>query len=113
MCVLPSTQIVDGVLPGSHCGIRVCVDVSFLEPARWVAWWYVCVRVCECWVSLFVFRERLTVHSQSRWMNCKREDCGAAILLANFRRNPQHRTVIKLDYEDLTHLSKIRDVNNV
>lgn len=41
--VFPSTQILDGTLPGSHCRVPVCVDVSFLEPARWVAWWGVCL----------------------------------------------------------------------
>lgn len=45
ICALPSMQILDGTLPGSHCGILVCVfvcvDVSLLEPACWVAWWCV------------------------------------------------------------------------
>lgn len=45
ICVLPSTQILDGMLPGSRCGIPVCVDVSFLEPACWVA---CCMCVCVC-----------------------------------------------------------------
>lgn len=35
--VLPSTQISHGILPGSHCSNHVCIDVSFLEPACWVA----------------------------------------------------------------------------
>ena len=41
--LLPSTQILGGSLPGSRCGVHVFGDVSFLEPACWVAR---CVCVC-------------------------------------------------------------------
>lgn len=66
----------------------------------WASWnphvgWHggrVCVCVCEFWVSLFVFRDRLTVLSQNRWVDCKLEKSGAAILLSNLSGNPQHRT---------------------
>lgn len=89
MCVLPSTQILM-----ARCLVLSVVSVCVL---MWDSWnlrvgWHSGMSVCVCvLVSLFVFRDRLTVLSQNRWMNCKLEECGVAILLSNLSSNPQHR----------------------
>lgn len=74
--------------------VCVCVvDVSFLEPACWVAWRgvFVCVCVCECRVSLFVFGDRLSVMSPNRWMCCELEKMGRSHLAFQFE--PQSRPI--------------------
>lgn len=93
----------------ARCLVLTAVSVCVL---MWVSWnlrvgWHggVCVCERECWVSLFVFRDRLTVLSQSGWMNCRLHGCGAAILFSDFSRNPQHGTVTESRTTKIWNLS--------
>lgn len=63
MSVLPRIQLLNGVLPGSLCGMHVCVFMLSSRKSR-VGWHGgTCVRVRA--VSLFVFRDRPTILSEN------------------------------------------------